>query len=86
MGGSYPGAGGRRAPPRSAEALLDAAGVGPGKDLIASVEVPGRIVLEDAATVLGRLQDAVAAGVHDHRDTGGATGAGLDGSTADSAR
>lgn len=33
-----------------------------GHDLIARVEGPGRIVLEDAATVLARLQAAVAAG------------------------
>ena len=50
--------------------LLDAAGVGAGDDLIARVEAPGRIVLEDAATVLGRLQAAVAAGRAAHRSTG----------------
>lgn len=49
--------------PALPKALLDAAGVGPGEDLIASVEGPGRIVLEDAATVLRRLQAAVAAGM-----------------------
>lgn len=52
--------------PALPKALLDAAGVGVGEDLIASVEGPGRIVLEDAASVLRRLQAAVAAGMAEH--------------------
>lgn len=43
--------------------VLDAAGVGPGEDLVARVEGPGRIVLESTGSVLAQLQRAVAEGM-----------------------
>lgn len=43
-------------------ALLAAAGVGPGADLVARVEAPGRIVLESPAAILAGLQAAVRQG------------------------
>ena len=48
--------------PTLPQALLDAAGVGGGQDLVAHLEEPGRIVLEAPAAVLARLQEAVRAG------------------------
>ncbi len=56
--------------PSLPQQLLDEAGVGAGQDLIARVEGPGRIVLEDAATVLGRLQAAVREGMAAHGVSG----------------
>ena len=56
--------------PTLPQSLLDAAGVGPGQDLVAHVEGPGRIVLEAAATVLAGLQAAVRAGKTSHGSTG----------------
>jgi bifunctional DNA-binding transcriptional regulator/antitoxin component of YhaV-PrlF toxin-antitoxin module len=56
--------------PTLPQSLLDAAGVGPGQDLVAHVEGPGRIVLEGAATVLAGLQAAVRAGKTSHGSAG----------------
>lgn len=56
--------------PTLPQSLLDAAGVGPGQDLVARVEGPGRIVLEGAATVLAGLQAAVRSGKETHGSTG----------------
>lgn len=56
--------------PTLPQSLLDAAGVGPGQDLVAHVEGPGRIVLEGAATVLAGLQAAVRAGKTSHGAAG----------------
>lgn len=44
--------------------------MGPGQDLVARVEGPGRIVLEAAATVLAGLQAAVRSGKETHGSTG----------------
>lgn len=52
--------------PTLPQSLLDAAGVGPGQELIAHLDATGRIVLEGPATVLARLQDAVRAGKDAH--------------------
>lgn len=41
--------------------LLDEAGVAGERDLIARVDAPGRIILEDPALALSELQDRVAA-------------------------
>ncbi len=56
--------------PTLPQSLLDAAGVGPGQELVAWVEGPGRIVLEDAATYLAGLQAAVRLGREAHGSTG----------------
>lgn len=63
--------------PTIPSSVLDAAGVGPGEDLVARVEGPGRIVLESASSVLAQLQRAVAEGMAavaaaDSRDTAAA--------------
>lgn len=48
--------------PTLPQSLLDAASVGPGQDLVARLEGPGRIVLEGTAVVLAGLQAAIRSG------------------------
>lgn len=67
--------------PTLPQSLTEAAGVGPGEDLVARVDGPGRIVLEGADTVLTGLQAAVRSG----RQTYGSTGSLADGLSADRA-
>jgi bifunctional DNA-binding transcriptional regulator/antitoxin component of YhaV-PrlF toxin-antitoxin module len=50
--------------------LLAAAGVGPGADLVARVEGPGRIVLETSASVVARMQEMVRAAKAERGVTG----------------
>ena len=57
--------------PTLPQALLDAAGVGGGQDLIAHLEEPGRIVLEAPGAVLARLQEAVRAGKQQRQEEAG---------------
>lgn len=56
--------------PTLPQSLLDAAGVGPGEELVAHVEGPGRIVLEGTDAVLAGLQEAVRAGKRSHGAVG----------------